>query len=78
MTDQSFHCPCCGAPGQLTQGVAEYGCTCRFAWQLVQQWIPAPFPYPYPYPYPPGPRMPQPWESPFTCRLEGGENVPRS
>lgn len=27
---QTFHCPKCGAPGQVNMGQAEYSCTCRF------------------------------------------------
>lgn len=26
---QTFHCPKCGAPGQVNNGQAEYSCLCR-------------------------------------------------
>lgn len=28
---QSFHCPHCGAPGQVNMGQAEYSCLCRIS-----------------------------------------------
>lgn len=33
--DQTFSCPNCGAPGQISFGNTEYSCTCRFS-QLSQ------------------------------------------
>lgn len=32
---QTFHCPHCGAPGQVNSGEAEYSCTCRFSAALA-------------------------------------------
>ena len=32
---QTFHCPHCGAPGQVNSGEAEYSCTCRFSASLA-------------------------------------------
>lgn len=29
IADQEFHCPKCGAPGQVRGGTAEYTCLCR-------------------------------------------------
>lgn len=31
--NQTFHCPRCGAPGQIQAGVAEYSCVCRLGQQ---------------------------------------------
>lgn len=28
--NQTFHCPKCGAPGQVLNGQTEYSCECRF------------------------------------------------
>lgn len=35
--DSIFHCPQCGAPGSVTNGVAEYSCVCRLNANRVLQ-----------------------------------------
>jgi hypothetical protein len=60
--DQTFHCPHCGAPGQVKSGQPEYSCLCRIA----HQFAPAPV---YPWPYPPSP-----WQSPFTYTGQVGNS----
>lgn len=55
--DQGFNCPCCGAPGACTNGVAEYSCQCRFSRALAPQ---APMVQDAPAPaYPGAPGFPQ-------------------
>jgi hypothetical protein len=57
--DQAFSCPCCGAPGQCTSGVAEYSCMCRFSRALPPQAPMVPFLPPPIYPGTPlGPVVP--------------------
>ena len=41
IADQTFHCPHCGAPGQIKSGLAEYSCQCRFGAMFRPQ-TPAP------------------------------------
>lgn len=54
--DQTFHCPHCGAPGQITAGALEYSCSCRFS-HIVP---------PYPQPYYQVPPPPYPYYQPVT------------
>lgn len=52
--DQTFHCPYCGAPGQVKGGETEYACQCRFTAVFRQITAPAPV------------QPQQPWENPIT------------
>jgi len=38
-----FHCPWCGAPGQVVNGAAEYTCQCRFTKLLQPSVVERPF-----------------------------------
>ena len=39
---QTFHCPHCGAPGQVAYGQAEYSCLCRMGVYTRAEPKPAP------------------------------------